>query len=47
MIIHLGKKPVRGGKPPRERRIIRDVVIMRGALLHVLENRGMEVIERI
>lgn len=33
-ISHLGMKPVRGGRPPRERRIIGDMDVRVGALVH-------------
>lgn len=35
MIIHLGMKPVKGGRPPRERRVVRVAVAIRGVLFHV------------
>lgn len=47
MIIHFGRKPVSGGRPPRERRITRDVEVKRGSLFHVFESIMIEVVERM
>lgn len=35
MIIHLGRKPVRGGRPPSESIIIRVLVAISGVLFHM------------
>lgn len=38
MIIHLGAKPVRGGSPPKDIRMIKVIEIRRGNLFHVLDS---------
>lgn len=35
MIIHFGIKPVRGGSPPRDSRIVRMIIVIRGVLFQV------------
>lgn len=35
MIIHLGRKPVKGGRPPSESIIIRALVAISGVLFHM------------
>lgn len=35
MIIHLGRKPVKGGRPPSESIIIRVLVAISGVLFHM------------
>lgn len=43
MIIHLGKNPVNGGKPPSESMIIRVIVGIRGILFHTREKDNIVV----
>lgn len=35
MIIHLGVKPVKGGRPPSDRRVVRAIVVIRGVLFQM------------
>ena len=37
MISHFGRKPVRGGSPPRDNMVIKMIAVIRGALFHVRE----------
>lgn len=43
IIIHLGRNPVRGGKPPNDIRMIRVVEISSGDLFHIFVNEEMDV----
>ena len=35
IIIHLGVKPVKGGRPPSDRRVVRVIVVIRGVLFQM------------
>ena len=43
MIIHFGKNPVRGGKPPSDSRMISVVEIISGDLFHIFVSEAIEV----
>lgn len=45
IIIHLGRKPVRGGSPPRESRVTRAVVVINGVLFHMCDRDSVVVEE--
>lgn len=35
IIIHLGVKPVKGGRPPSDRRVVRAIAVIRGVLFQM------------
>lgn len=43
-IIHLGKKPVSGGSPPKDSREIRIVMVIVGALFHRFDRASVVVL---
>lgn len=43
MIIHLGMKPVSGGRPPRDRRMIRMVLARIGEMFHKCDRERVVV----
>ncbi|MCQ7614312.1 hypothetical protein NP303_25150 [Salmonella enterica] len=45
MIIHLGRKPVRGGSPPKDIREIKSVKIIIGILFHRMDRDSVVVME--
>lgn len=45
MIIHFGINPVRGGRPPKDKRVIKDMIVMIGVLFQVRDNDKVEVDE--
>lgn len=45
MIIHFGRKPVSGGRPPRDSIIVRMSVAISGALFHVWDSDNVVVEE--
>lgn len=45
MIIHLGIKPVSGGRPPRDIRVIRIVDTISGFLFHICDSDRVVVLE--
>lgn len=45
IIIHFGKNPVNGGRPPRDKRVIRDEIAIMGALFQVRDRDRVEVVE--
>lgn len=47
IIIHLGRKPVRGGSPPRDSRVISVVVVISGILFHICDRDNVVVDELV
>lgn len=47
IIAHFGRKPVRGGNPPRDNIVIRISVVISGNLFHVWDNEVVVVVELI
>lgn len=45
MISHLGMNPDSGGRPPRDSRVVRISVVIRGFLFHVFESDRVVVEE--
>lgn len=45
MINHLGINPVRGGRPPRDNKIIKDDIAIMGDLFQVRDKDSVEVVE--
>lgn len=44
MIIHLGRKPVSGGSPPRDSRVTMVVKVIIGVLFHRFDNVSVAVL---
>lgn len=47
MIIHLGKKPVRGGSPPSDSKVASVVVVINGILFHICDSDNVVVVELV
>lgn len=47
IIIHLGRKPARGGRPPSESIIVKVLVVIKGILFHMWERDRVVVAEVI
>lgn len=47
MIVHFGRNPVRGGSPPRDRRIMDAMAKIIGVLFHASESELIDVAELI
>lgn len=47
MIAHFGRNPVRGGSPPRDKRIMDAMAKIIGVLLHASESELIDVAELI
>lgn len=45
MMAHLGIKPVSGGRPPRDIRMVSIAAVIRGALFHVWARESAVVLE--
>lgn len=45
MIIHFGKNPDSGGRPPSDNIVARIVVVSRGVLFHVWDRDSVVVVE--
>lgn len=43
-IIHFGMNPVRGGRPPMERRIVNIMAVIMGVLFHVWDSDSVVVV---
>lgn len=44
MMIHFGIKPVSGGRPPRDIKVIRMVVTINGVLFHICDRDSVVVL---
>lgn len=47
MIIHFGKNPVSGGRPPKDIMIVKIIMVMNGSLFHICDNEAVVVVELI
>lgn len=47
MIVHFGRNPVRGGSPPRDKRIMDAMAKIIGVLFHASESELIDVAELI
>lgn len=45
MIAHFGKKPVRGGSPPKDNIVVKISVLISGSLFHVWDKEFIVVTE--
>lgn len=43
----MGRKPVRGGSPPRDSRVTSVVVVINGILFHMCDNANVVVVELV
>lgn len=44
MIIHLGMKPVKGGRPPSDRRVVRAIIVIKGVLFQMWDRDRVVVV---
>lgn len=47
MIIHFGRNPVSGGRPPKDIMIVKIIMVMNGSLFHICDNEAVVVVELI